>query len=89
MSGHICKPYRGHGIHIEIAETRFVSFNGSQRRYVVTWCICKESLYRPDDIVATYAEARNFVCPEEAIGYAERRAQTFVDCSFYSIASYP
>ena len=84
MSGHVCNSYRGHGIRVEISETRIVSFNGSERRYVVTWYICKEARYLPDNVFATYTEARNFVSPDEAKDYAERRAQTFIDCSFTS-----
>jgi hypothetical protein len=82
MSGYICEPYRGHGIHIEIVETKAVSFNGVERRYKVAWHLYKEGHFMPANVIASFAETCDFACPEEAKSYAERRAHTFVDCAF-------
>lgn len=82
MRDHTCKPYRGLGVHVRIAETAPFSFNGVERRYAVTWYLHMEGHFLPENVIASFVEPLEFACPEEAVAYGERRAHTFVDCSF-------
>lgn len=82
MSDHTCRPYRGLGVHVRVAENAALSFNGVEPRYTVTWYVHEENHFFPENVFASYAEPLEFTCPEEAVAYGQRRAHTFVDCAF-------
>jgi hypothetical protein len=76
-----CQPYRGLGVVVRIAENCNIA-DGTVRRYSVTWYLHKEGSFVSANIIASVVEPLDFASPREALGYAERRAHTFADCTF-------
>ncbi|MFC0691612.1 hypothetical protein [Paraburkholderia humisilvae] len=67
---------------MRITEIKAVTLNRVDRRYNVTWFLHEEGHFVPANVIASFSEPLDFVSPEEALGFAERRAHTFADCAF-------
>ena len=73
-----CEAYRGYAIELRVAVSRALSFSGIQRRYTVWWAVCAR-----DGLLATVEslpERLDFVFPDRAFDYGEKRARAFIDC---------
>jgi hypothetical protein len=77
MQTQSCCPYRGYGIFVQIAEVESPSFNGTERRFAMSWSIEKEG--SPTNSIAIFPEPLKFMSASEALRYAEGRAHTFID----------
>ncbi len=84
MHTRLCKPYRGFGILLTVAEVESASFNGTERRCTVKWSIQTQALRAAT--IASFQEPVAFTSADEALDYAERRATTFVDSALASAA---
>jgi hypothetical protein len=77
MTCQLCVPYRGCTIDVEVQANNVVSLSGREFRYYVAWSIHpSDALAAP---TASFPERLDFLTPDEAFSYGERRAHTFID----------
>lgn len=82
MSSQSCAAYRGYSIDVEVTANNVVSLSGRELRYSVSWSII--SLHVLSTPIASLPERLEFLSPDDAFSYGERRAHTFIDGSLLS-----
>ncbi|WP_036001429.1 hypothetical protein [Paraburkholderia caribensis] len=77
MTNQLCASYRGYSIDVEVHANNVVSLSGREFRYYVSWSIhASDPRAAP---TASFPEQLDFLTPDEAFSYGERRAHTFID----------
>ena len=71
-------PYREYTVEIRINPAPTLSLYGLGSRYRVSWTISSPG--RLDANIGRFSERLAFVSEDDALGYAENRAHTFIDC---------
>ena len=71
-------PYRGFGIDVQVTTGKTLCLHNVGRRYKVSWTISSSN--QPVQKVASFPEQLEFLSEQDAFRYAEKRAQTFIDC---------
>lgn len=71
-------PYRGFGIDVQVTTGKTLCLHNVGRRYKVSWTISSSN--QPAQKVASFPEQLEFLSEQDAFRYAEKRAQTFIDC---------
>jgi hypothetical protein len=73
------RPYRGYGVFVQVAELESTSFNGTERRYTVSWTVNSREGLLATNTIASFPEPVKFLSVDEAVDFGEGRAQTFID----------
>lgn len=73
------RPYRGYGLFVQVAELESTSFNGTERRYTVSWTVNSREGLLATNTIASFPEPLKFLSVDEAVDFGEGRAQTFID----------
>lgn len=72
-----CAPYRGFTIDVQVTTDTVVSLGGTDRRYFVSWSILSSDDHSTP--IASLPEQLDFLSPDAAFSYGERRAHAFID----------